>query len=324
MNNKFAALFLITAFLALSFMANAEAISEPYNSSQSDGDLIKVASSNDVYIVKIYGGKRFKRLILNPAIFNQYQHLRWENIQLVSQDIFDSYINSNLVRLDRDANVWQLYPSGDTGVKRWIPTAQQLTALGCDGDGIFTINIFEYNSYVIDTGTLNQCPSSTLGNLVNGSNTSNNGSTNSGAINSGNGGIYYYNPSFLAEYYDVPAGASFPPQFPSGLHLSRGEKEINYNWGTGVPLEGINADNFAVRWTKNMYLPSGTHTFTFVGDDGFRVWAGNTLLIDKWHDQTTASASADYYASGGNVMVKIEYYDHLGAASAKFSITKKN
>ena len=37
-----------------------------------DGDLVKTATSFDVHIVKLIGSKSFKRLILNPDIFNQY------------------------------------------------------------------------------------------------------------------------------------------------------------------------------------------------------------------------------------------------------------
>lgn len=310
---KFTALFLLIIW----FVSNASYFVEAasFSSSQNDGDLIKINESNDVYIVKIYGGKRFKRLILNPDIFNQYEHLRWENIQLVTNEVFDSYVTSNLVRIDGDTRVWKLYPNGDTGAKRLILSNQQFVSLGCDGDAIYTINSFEFNSYVADSGTLDQCLATPV------SSTSSNSTTSS--TNSGGSGLYYYDPSFLADYYDIPAGSSFPPQFPSGIHLYRGEREINYNWGLNAPVLGLGADNFAVRWTKNMYLPAGTHTFTFTGDDGFRVWVGNLLIIDKWMDQTVTTASADYVASGGNVVVKIEYYDHLGQASAKFSVVKK-
>ncbi len=318
---KLIPLCMLAVTIFLSPLYAAEAVLAPYNSIQADGDLIKVVGSNDVYIVKIYGGKRFKRLILNPAIFNQYQHLHWENIQLVTNEVLDSYTTSNLVRVVGDTKVSKLYPNGDAGIKRLILTTQQFTSLGCDGDAIYTINNFEYNSYVSDSGALDQCPATPVSSTSGGSNSNTSNTTSNTA--SGGSGLYYYDPSFVADYYDIPAGSSFPPQFPSGIHLYRGEKEINYNWGLNAPLPGLGTDNFAVRWTKNMYLPAGTHTFTFTGDDGFRVWVGNLLIIDKWTDQTVTTASADYVAAGGNVAVRIEYYDHFGQASAKFSVVKR-
>jgi len=204
-----------------------------------------------------------------------------------------------------------------------ITTSQQFISLGCDNDAIYTINVFEYDSYLLSSGALDQCPATPVSSTSSNSTTSSSASGTTSNTSSSGSGLYYYDPSFYAEYYDLPSNSSFPPQIPTGIHLHRGEKEINYNWGLNAPLSGMNADNFAVRWTKNMYLPAGTHTFTFVGDDGFRVWAGGLLIIDRWMDQTATTASADYVASGGNVAVKIEYYDHFGQASAKFSVVKK-
>src|SRR3989344_1506969 len=71
----------------------------PYSAfAVADGDLLTVAGNPDVYIVKLVGSKQFKRLILNPTIFNMYGHLKWSNIQTVSQATLDSYVTSALVR----------------------------------------------------------------------------------------------------------------------------------------------------------------------------------------------------------------------------------
>ncbi len=69
-----------------------------------DGDLIRPQGGIDVYIVKIIpstssgqAAEKFKRLVLNPEIFNQYGHLKWENIKDVNQTIVDNYKTSDLV-----------------------------------------------------------------------------------------------------------------------------------------------------------------------------------------------------------------------------------
>jgi hypothetical protein len=62
-----------------------------------DGDLIKTSQNLDVYIIKIIGVKKFKRLILNPDIFNSYGHLKWSNIKIVSQEVEDQFISSDFV-----------------------------------------------------------------------------------------------------------------------------------------------------------------------------------------------------------------------------------
>ncbi|MDX1535168.1 MAG: glycosyl hydrolase [Candidatus Spechtbacterales bacterium] len=114
-----------------------------------DGDLIKSAVHENVYIVKIVGNKKFKRLILNPEIFNQYGHLSWNNIKTVSESTFREYELSALVRMDGGNKIYKLIGNGDTGEKRWISTtAEEFDAVGLDWDSVYTINQNERDSYV--------------------------------------------------------------------------------------------------------------------------------------------------------------------------------
>ncbi len=115
-----------------------------------EGDLIRASGTLDVYIIKFIGAKKFKRLILNPAIFNQYGHLKWENVKDVSSEVLRSeYTVSDLVRAVDDEKVYKLYPNGDVGEKRWIKTADDFLDLGYDWDAIYNINNFERDVYVI-------------------------------------------------------------------------------------------------------------------------------------------------------------------------------
>lgn len=123
-----------------------------------DGDLIKTSDSPDVYIVKLVGVKKFKRLILNPEIFNQYGHLKWENIKEVSQATVDEYTASDLVRAKGDEKVYKLYPNNDTGEKKWVKTADDFLGLGYDADSIYTINNFERDFYISGDDLTYQAP----------------------------------------------------------------------------------------------------------------------------------------------------------------------
>lgn len=113
-----------------------------------DGDLIRATNAFDVYIVKLVGNKKFKRLILNPDIFNQYKHLKWENIQVISQEVLDQYTTSDLVRAFGDPKVYKLYANGDVGEKKWIKTLNVFNSFGYDWNAVYTINGYERNSYV--------------------------------------------------------------------------------------------------------------------------------------------------------------------------------
>ena len=136
-------------------------------SSLQDGDLIRNPNADgmakyDVYIVKIIGDKKFKRLIINPKVFESYGDLfdhnkngnPWDDIRLVNQSTMDQFKTSTLVRCSdpsvgiNDPKVYQLSPNEDQGTKTWLDmTPQQFEADGYDWDEIFTINQVERELY---------------------------------------------------------------------------------------------------------------------------------------------------------------------------------
>lgn len=116
----------------------------------SEGALIRVENGIDIYIVKYVGSKKFKRLILSPSVFNNYGHLRWENVMNVSQAVLDSYTTSNLVRAVGDNKIYWLYAQGDTGRKRLVKSDSVFAKYGLDADGIYEINQFDRNSYIAE------------------------------------------------------------------------------------------------------------------------------------------------------------------------------
>ena len=102
----------------------------------------------DVFIVKIVGSKTFKRLILNPEVFESYGHLEWGNIQTISADTVAGYTTSNLVREINDTKVYKLTPDGDTGTKGWLNmTAAEFESEGYDWDSIYIINATDRDNY---------------------------------------------------------------------------------------------------------------------------------------------------------------------------------
>lgn len=109
-----------------------------------DGDLIRQEGSIDVYIVKLVGEKAFKRLILNPDIFNSYGHLSWERIRSVSPQVLHSLADSQFVievypdGRPVSGQVFQLMGSAgaDTGTKRRVSG-------GYDPNGVYHINHLE-------------------------------------------------------------------------------------------------------------------------------------------------------------------------------------
>ncbi|TSC53187.1 MAG: hypothetical protein LiPW39_410, partial [Parcubacteria group bacterium LiPW_39] len=114
----------------------------------NEGDTIRVANTFDVYIAKYVGSKLFKRLILNPDVFNSYRHLSWGAVKTVTQAEMDSFTTSDLVRALNDTKVYKLIPNGDVGTKQWVNmSAEAFTAGGYDWDSIYVINDVDRDNY---------------------------------------------------------------------------------------------------------------------------------------------------------------------------------
>lgn len=100
----------------------------------------------------------------------------------------------------------------------------------------------------------------------------------------------------------------------------RNEDAIDHDWGGGSPNPGIvKDDNFSVRWTRNIDLPTGNYRFTATMDDGMRVWIDDQLVINNWTDSQQHTVTADRWLAGGNHFFRVEYYEAGGVAVAKFN-----
>jgi uncharacterized protein YgiM (DUF1202 family) len=104
--------------------------------------------------------------------------------------------------------------------------------------------------------------------------------------------------------------------------LVRDDANIAFNWGNGSPAQGINSDNFSVRWTRTLQnVTAGKYRFTANADDGVRVWVNGALVIDKWSDHTPQDFVSDVDFAGGNMEIVMEYYENSGGARANLTRT---
>ena len=79
-----------------------------------------------------------------------------------------------------------------------------------------------------------------------------------------------------AEYWDNPDLAGAPL-------LSRTDDRIDFNWTLFSPHPGLAQDWFGVRWSGALVPPfSGTVQIGLEGDDGFRLFIDDSLIIDNW------------------------------------------
>ena len=129
-----------------------------------DGDVVKTADNPDVYIVNMsphgqYSG--WKRLILNPEVFNLYGHLSWSSIKTVNQATIDAYQTSALVRGENDPKVYVLAPNGDAGTKTWIENEAAFLAAGYMWSQIAQVNNKERDMYTDASQPVTPTPTGT-------------------------------------------------------------------------------------------------------------------------------------------------------------------
>ena len=100
--------------------------------------------------------------------------------------------------------------------------------------------------------------------------------------------------------------------------LSRNDRSVDFNWGTGSPAPGLPADNFSVRWWREQDFDTATYRFYLRVDDGARVWVDGQIVLDEWHDGSVREVYVDYPLARGKHSVQVDYYEHLGGAEIKF------
>ena len=123
-------------------------MAHPEDFGLKEGDLIRAQGDFDVFIINQYG---YKRLFLNPAIFNMYGHLNggWQAVKTVSPAVRDAFVTSGLYRYAGSPKVYFMeVTGGDTGILHWVNmTADNFLAQGGKSEAIFTINLSELNWY---------------------------------------------------------------------------------------------------------------------------------------------------------------------------------
>ena len=97
--------------------------------------------------------------------------------------------------------------------------------------------------------------------------------------------------------------------------LTRIDPVIDFRWTLFSPdQEKINYDWYAARWTGKLISPeTGTFNIGLKGDDGYRLYINDELLIDNWKKQTVRQVTAAYnFEKEKEYDIKIEFYETVG------------
>ncbi|QOD60803.1 glycoside hydrolase family 3 C-terminal domain-containing protein [Polaribacter haliotis] len=97
--------------------------------------------------------------------------------------------------------------------------------------------------------------------------------------------------------------------------LSRIDEKIDFRWTLFSPDQSkINYDYYSARWTGKLVAPeSGTIDIGIKGDDGYRLYINNELIIDNWKKQTVQQITKPYkFQKDKTYDLKVEFYETTG------------
>ena len=97
--------------------------------------------------------------------------------------------------------------------------------------------------------------------------------------------------------------------------MSRVDPAIDFNWNSGSPGGSVPSQNFTVRWTGNITIPSGAGDISLaaLSDDGVRVWINNQLCIDNWGpNDSVTTTSTNVLVAGQTYALRVEYLQFGG------------
>ncbi|MFD7708723.1 PA14 domain-containing protein [Streptomyces sp. NPDC059786] len=118
------------------------------------------------------------------------------------------------------------------------------------------------------------------------------------------------------EYYTQSAPGAFDfhelkaTGFDTSLDFDSLEPRLNLATGQ--------SDDVSVRWTgKIVPEKTGAHTFSIIGDNGFRLWVDGKLTIDHWVDDWDKEQTAEPVdlTAGHAYDIKVEYFEHYGGSN---------
>jgi beta-glucosidase len=115
-----------------------------------------------------------------------------------------------------------------------------------------------------------------------------------------------------ASYYDN-IDLSGPPR------VTRTDPRIDFGWTLNSPHRDIPYDWYSVRWTGTISAPSsGAYHLGVEGNDGYRLFLDDSLIIDNWHKRSYGVRLANVSLTpGASHALRLEYFESTGNARVK-------
>src|SRR5262249_33277342 len=99
--------------------------------------------------------------------------------------------------------------------------------------------------------------------------------------------------------------------------FKRQDAALGFDWGSGSPGSGVNADNFSVRWGSDPTFQAGTYRFWALADDNVKVTVdfSYTPLINTFGQNKVGQVvSGDITLTAGSHHIQVDYQELGGNA----------
>ena len=115
--------------------------------------------------------------------------------------------------------------------------------------------------------------------------------------------------SLRGEYFDN-ISLEGPPR------VARHDAQIDFHWTFNPPAPGLSVGWYSARWTAQLRVPpGGVRRLGIEGDDGYRLFLDDKLLIDNWRKQSYRSTLAPVVLSAGSThALRLEFFESQGSA----------
>lgn len=119
-------------------------------------------------------------------------------------------------------------------------------------------------------------------------------------------------PGLWGEYWDNNT-------LTGGPRLSRIDPRVDFRWTLSSPGRGIPFDWYSARWHSTLTIPSsGVRRLAVEGNDGYRLYLDDILVIDNWRKQSYGTRVAEVtLAPGSTHALRLEYFESTGIARLK-------
>jgi beta-glucosidase len=126
-------------------------------------------------------------------------------------------------------------------------------------------------------------------------------------------------PGLLGEYYNNIEAAGIPI-------AKRVDQAIDFSWTLYPPTPALTADFYSAKWTGNLMVPdNGKIPVGLKGNDGYRLYINNQLVIDRWMKLGDHTDLVDFYFEKNKPYpIRIEFKEPVGNAHIQLIWKKPN